>query len=64
VNGRYDEIFPLESSQVPLFQFLGTPAEDKRHVIFDAGHGGWASAQDIREKLDWLDKYLGPVRRN
>jgi hypothetical protein len=58
-NGRYDDIFPLESSQRRLFHLLGTPDKDKKHVIFEAGHGGWPPAEDIRECLDWLDKYLG-----
>ncbi|HSF18640.1 MAG TPA: protein kinase [Vicinamibacteria bacterium] len=64
MNGRYDEIFPLDSSQLPLFHLLGTPAKDKKHVIFDGGHEGGPPAEDIRESLDWLDKYLGSVRRN
>lgn len=38
INGQYDHFFPLESSQKPMFRFLGTPEKDKRHVVFDAGH--------------------------
>ena len=63
LNGRYDAIFPLESSQRPLFQFLGTPANDKKHVIYEDGHGAFPRPAAVRESLDWLDKYLGPVRR-
>jgi dienelactone hydrolase len=63
LNGRYDASFPLESSQLPLFHLLGTPDKDKRHMIYDAGHGNLPRRQEIRESLDWLDKYLGPVRR-
>ena len=61
INGQYDHFFPLESSQKPMFRFLGTPQKDKRHAVFDAGHVP-PHDQMIREILDWLDRYLGPVR--
>ncbi len=63
LNGRYDAVFPVESSQRPLFQFLGTPATDKRHVIYEAGHADLPKAALIQESIRWLDTYLGPVRR-
>ncbi len=63
LNGRYDDIFPLEWSQLPLLRLLGTPAKDKKHVIFEAGHADLPLREVIRESLDWLDRYLGPVRR-
>jgi dienelactone hydrolase len=62
LNGRYDATFPLESSQRPLFHFLGTPGNDKKHVIYEGGHGAFPRPDAVRECLDWLDKYLGPVR--
>ncbi|MBI1786855.1 MAG: protein kinase [Acidobacteria bacterium] len=64
LNGRYDTTFPVEISQVPLFRLLGTPEKDKRHVILEGSHAVLISARNevIRETLDWLDKYLGPVR--
>ena len=62
LNGRYDTSFPLESSQRPLFHFLGTPDNDKKHVIYEGGHGAFPRPDAVRESLDWLDKYLGPVR--
>ena len=62
LNGRYDHIFPVETSQDPLFRLLGAPAGDKKHVVWDSGHA--PPLKDlIRESLDWLDKYLGPVKR-
>ncbi|MSU25322.1 MAG: hypothetical protein EXS32_16070 [Opitutus sp.] len=61
LNGRYDAVFPLESSQLPLFRLLGTPPEHKRHVLFDTGHS-LSSNQTSKEIFDWLDKYLGPVK--
>lgn len=63
LNGRYDIFFPLESSQRPLFQLLGTPASDKKHLIYETAHGSIPRAAVARESLNWLDKYLGPVRR-
>ena len=43
-------------------EIIGTPAAHKKHVVLEGGH----VAQDIRgmfrEVLDWLDRYLGPVR--
>ncbi len=64
LNGRYDYIFPHETSQVPMFEALGTLPEHKRHVLFDTAHGIYGHRNEmIREVLDWLDKYLGPVER-
>jgi formylglycine-generating enzyme required for sulfatase activity/dienelactone hydrolase len=63
VGGRYDYLFPLESSQEPLFNLLRTRPEDKRHVVFDAGHSPtFPRSEVIREVLGWYDRYLGPVR--
>jgi serine/threonine protein kinase/formylglycine-generating enzyme required for sulfatase activity/dienelactone hydrolase len=61
VDGRYDFFFPKETSQDPFFKALGTPAKDKRQVVFEAGH---IPPNDllIKEVLDWLDGYLGPVK--
>ena len=59
LGGRNDFIFPVETSQKPLFKLLGTPAEHKRHVVFEgAGHVP-PRIELIREILDWLDRYLG-----
>ena len=63
LNGRYDGSFPVDSSQRPLFQFLGTSANYKKHLIYEAGHGDLPRASLVRESLNWLDQYLGPVRR-
>ncbi len=62
VNGRYDFTFSVERSQNPLFQMLGTPEADKRHVLFDTPHDiSQAGPELSREVLAWLDKYLGRV---
>jgi hypothetical protein len=61
VNGRYDFLSPLEASQQPLFRLLGSPSGDKRHVLFESGHvPPWPDV--VRETLNWLDRYLGPVK--
>jgi dienelactone hydrolase/predicted Ser/Thr protein kinase len=64
VNARYDFIFPLETSVQPLFRLLGTSPKDKRLVVLEGGHGVFAKWSEVmRETLDWLDRYLGPVKR-
>ena len=62
LNGRYDGTFPLQSSQLPMFQLLGTTDRDKKHVIYEDGHSELPSPAAVRECLKWLDRYLGPVR--
>jgi serine/threonine protein kinase/formylglycine-generating enzyme required for sulfatase activity/dienelactone hydrolase len=61
VNGHYDHYFPLETSQNVMFKYLGTPEKDKRHAVFEAGHIP-PHDQMIKEILDWLDRYQGPVK--
>jgi eukaryotic-like serine/threonine-protein kinase len=62
LNGRDDFEDPLEASQLPLFRLLGTPETNKRHVLFDSGHS-LPRNPAIKEVLDWLDRFLGPVGR-
>lgn len=62
LNGRYDHFFPVESSQLPLFRLLGAPEKDKRQILYETGHAP-PRKEVIRESLDWLDKYFGPVKR-
>jgi dienelactone hydrolase len=61
LNGRFDFFYPEPLSQIPMFQLLGTPMNDKRRVIYDTGHN-IPRPDLIRESLDWLDKYLGPSK--
>ena len=62
VNGQYDAFFPLEASQNMMLRFLGTPEKDKRHVVFESGHIPPQHDPMIKEILDWLDRYQGPVK--
>ena len=61
LNGRYDTQYRYESQQKPLYRLLGTPAADKRHVVYETGHGPFPRKEMIGDTLDWLDRYLGPV---
>ncbi len=62
VNGRYDFSFSLERAQNPLFNMLGTPPENKRHVVLDTPHDVTQQRpQLVKAVLDWLDLYLGRV---
>ena len=64
LNGRYDAIFPLEESARPMFRLLGTPEEHKHLEEFDSGHyiPSTSRTKWIKATLDWLDRYLGPVK--
>ena len=52
---------PYETTQVPMFRMLGTPEKDKKHASFEGGHIPLTIQPVVKEILDWLDKYLGPV---
>jgi hypothetical protein len=38
LNGRFDFFYPPPLSQEPMFQFLGTPAEHKRRIVYETSH--------------------------
>jgi len=60
VNVPTDYFFPLEQSQKPYFQFLGS--EFKNHVVVEGGSGHSPPMNLIaRETLDWFDKHLQPA---
>lgn len=61
VNGRDDFEAPYETSQRPLFRWLGPPLEHKKHAVLEGGHAPSRYQDVIKEILDWLDRYLGPV---
>lgn len=59
-SGLYDMDFQFETSSKPFFERLGTPAEDKKHVVEPTGH--FVPPAIVKgETLDWLDSHLGPV---
>ena len=59
-NGEYDFFFPKETSQRPLFDLLGTPAQHKRWEVYAGGHSVPRNTM-IEQTLSWMDQYLGPV---
>ena len=61
VSGRYDAIFPLETSARPMFDLIGSPAEHKGPVISEEGHAVPRN-EVIAEVLSWFDQYLRPIQ--
>jgi eukaryotic-like serine/threonine-protein kinase len=60
-SGEFDPMVPTANSR-RYFDLIGTPAAHKRHVVAVGGH--FIPRQlVIRETLEWLDRYLGPVNR-
>lgn len=61
LNGKHDMFFPLETSQKPMYNLLGTPSRDKKQIIYEAGH--LVPRTDfVKETLIWFDQYLGVVK--
>ncbi len=58
-KGTYERR-PVETSLIPMFRFQGAPDSDKRLVLLEGGHLP-SMNEVIKETLDWLDRYLGPV---
>jgi pimeloyl-ACP methyl ester carboxylesterase len=57
LNGRYDTLFPYETSQLPFFNQLGTAAADKDMKTSPNGHIVPLNVT-VRETLKWFDRYL------
>jgi hypothetical protein len=57
INGRYDFVFPLETCQEPLFRTPGSPAGDKKRILYDTGHR--FGELPIMKAVDWFDHYPG-----
>ena len=62
INGRYDHVFPVELSQKPFFERVGTRPADKTHLVLAGGHSSPRN-ELIQAVLGGLDRYLGPVER-
>jgi eukaryotic-like serine/threonine-protein kinase len=58
LSGRFDSFFPTASSQEPLFKLLGTPAEHKHRVLYDASHN-IPRTEMMKEVVAWMEKYWG-----
>lgn len=59
LNGKYDR--GIDSRIIPMYNLLGTPSGLKQLILYDTDHIPPRS-EYVRETLNWLDKYLGPVR--
>jgi len=60
LNGKHDFYFPYETSQKPFFELLGTPANQKKWLVYDGSHTV-PTTELVKESLNWLDTYLGQV---
>ena len=58
-NGHYDFFFPVDSTQLPFFNLLGT--KQKKRIMYETGHNVPRN-ELIKESLDWYDQWLGPVQ--
>ena len=62
LGGSRDSAIPVDPNQRALFRFFGTPEQDKRMQVYEgAGHWPLPMNDVIRESVDFLDRYLGPV---
>ncbi|NLY02883.1 MAG: protein kinase [Rhodopirellula sp.] len=63
INGKGDNLFPFDTSQLPLLNSLGTTEAHKDHRVVEGqggyGHGGVPTEVLARETIDWLDRYFG-----
>jgi hypothetical protein len=46
-----------------MFDFLGTPIEHKKLIVYETGHV-LPRSEYMKATLAWLDAYLGPVAKN
>ena len=61
INGRDDFNFPHQQTQLPFFELLGTPADEKQHLVLDWGHLPPHYTDVMRAYMAWSDRWLGPV---
>jgi eukaryotic-like serine/threonine-protein kinase len=61
LNGHYDFFFPAQSTQEPFFNLLGSRKDQKKRLLYETGHS-IPRNELIKETLNWLDQYLGPVK--
>jgi len=58
LSGRWDIDRPPEAQQ-RMLELLGTPADRKKQVLFEAGHGNLPRFQVEKQTLEWFDRHLG-----
>jgi dienelactone hydrolase len=62
LNGRWD-IDATPAAQQRLFELLGSPTDEKKHLQFEAGHGNLPRFQVEKEAVDWFEHHLGSEGR-
>ena len=62
LNGAYDTILNYEYNARPMAGLVATPPEDLRLRAYPTDHIP-PKAEYVKEILDWLDKYFGPVTK-
>lgn len=60
LNGRLDTILSYEHATRPMYEMVATPEEHRVLKGYDTDHIP-PKAEYVKEILDWLDKYFGPV---
>ena len=61
LNGKFDMIYQYDKVVKPMYDYLGTPEEDKLLITYPTDH--FVPKKDlIKETLNWLDRYFGPVK--
>ncbi|HYV74018.1 MAG TPA: protein kinase [Candidatus Binatia bacterium] len=58
-NGHYDFFFPVDETQIPFFNLLGS--KQKKRIMYETGHNVPRN-ELIKEMLNWYDQWLGPVQ--
>jgi dienelactone hydrolase len=61
LNGSWDSLLPPEAQQ-RMFELLGAPAERKKRLVFDSGHGNLPRFEVEKATLEWLDQHLGAAK--
>ena len=61
LHGRFDANVSFDKSAKPMFDLLGTPKKDKKLIVYETDHV-IPHKELIKESLDWLDHYFGPVK--
>jgi len=62
INGQYDTILNFEYAARPMVELVATPDKDKALMVYPTDHIP-PKADYVRDILDWLDRYFGPVKR-
>ena len=62
LHGRFDTNVSYDKAAKPMFDLLGTPDKDKKLILYETDHI-IPHKELIKESLDWLDLYFGPVEK-